>query len=195
MTSWDKWVVIIIIMLMVTLAVQSRGTVIEGAFEDCDWEWRPWATNARAWDKPDQFYEIGHGYSRAFYPYCGRDMVIPENIAAGGYGFGFFASCSGLCSTADGTFAESVDEAVGYCGMDEASCAECWPQTVAWQDTFYREMSNGAEVQEAFDAAMNAVPACLPCLRYHKKREPEQVNETQVVLATVIVPWLMRGRE
>ena len=195
MTRWDKWVVSIIVALLVTLGAQASSTVIEGAFEDCTWEWRPWAMNASAWDKPDQFYEISHGYSRAFYPYCGRDMVTPEDIAVGGYKLGFFASCSGLCSTADGTFAESVDEAVGYCGMDEACCVGCWPQSVAWQDTFYRERSYGAEAQAAFDAAMNAVPACLPCLRYHKKRAPEQVNETQVVLATVIIPWLMRERQ
>jgi len=193
MTTWDKWAIAVILALLLTLAVQAHGTVIEGAYEGCTWEWHPWAMNAAFWDAPDQFYEIAHGGPQLITPLCSRPDITPDQLT--GYRLGFFASCDGMCSVADGTFAESADESVGYCNMSESECGECWPQTVAWQDTFYREMSNGAGAQAAFDAAMNAVPACLPCLRYHKKRVPEQVNETQVVLATVIIPWLMRGRE
>jgi len=183
--------------LLVGIWHNASSVVIEGSADEynCDWEWRIWAINAITWDKPGNFYEIAHGYSRAFYPYCDRDMITPEYIAAGNYSFGFFASCGGLCSTANGTFAESVGESVGYCGMDESSCDGCWMQTVSWQDIFYRERSYGQEIQAAFDAAMNSVPTCIPCLRYHRKRASDEVNETQLVPATVIIPWLMRERK
>lgn len=174
----------------------GQSTVIEGAYDPytpCVWEWRVWATNANYHDRPGNFYEIAHGDSREARPYCGRPAIHPDQIT--GYRFGFFASCGGMCSNADGTFAESVPESVGYCGMSEPYCAEnCWLKVVGWQDIFYREKNAGASVQSAFDAAMNEVPECLPCLRYHKKREPKEVNPTQVVMTTIIVPWLMRNR-
>ena len=173
----------------------ARATVIEGAWDQfsCKLEWHAWALNAAYYDRPGNFYEVAHGDSRGALLYCGRPELTPDQIV--GYSFGFFASCGGLCSNANGTFAESVEESVGWCAMAEPECAACWwVPSMNWQDTFYQNKTAGMTLEESFDAAMNVAPECLPCIRMHRKRKPEEPNPTQLVVTTVIIQWLMRHR-
>jgi len=172
----------------------ARAEVVQGSYSEyiCDNAWDVWAINAGFYNRTERYYIIAHGAPQLFRLNCGRPDITPDQI--NGYNLGFFAGCDAMCSNADHTFAESVPESVGYCNMSESSCDGCWMSTVAWQDAFYRNVDSlGAGA--AYNAAMNAVPSCLPCLRYHKKRTPEQVNETQIVMTTIIVPWLMRKRK
>jgi hypothetical protein len=136
------------------------------------------------------FYELAHGNSTKFYGGC-VDGDFPRVIhASGPYApciegwiaiyekmpFTFIGSCNGLCDTGDNTFAYEFTKGslentavVGYCGMGDTACDNCWANSLEWQDDLFRYMSYGWSVKDAFDMANAEHPMCLAnnCTRFY----------------------------
>jgi len=80
-----------------------------------------------------------------------------------------------MCSTGNNTFAYefrkgSPDDTavVGYCGMSEPQCEDCWGYSIDWQDTLFYYMDLGYSVKDAYDQANASQPACAigNCMRF-----------------------------
>ena len=130
------------------------------------------------------FYELAHGGSSYFASGClggqDYDYTFAGEIGSwiSGYAempFAFIGSCAGMCSVGPGTFAYefrkgSPDKTtvVGYCGMSEPQCADCWMFSIGWQNTLFSYMAQGMTVKEAFDEAGAAYPECAlnDCMRF-----------------------------
>ncbi len=145
------------------------------------------------------FYELAHGGSNAFTNGCSggqygihtTDDDIEGWIA--GYSkmpFTFLGSCYGMCSTGDESFSHefrkgSFEETatVGYCQMSETWCADCWVQSIDWQDAFFEYLSLGWTVKDAHDQANADYPSCggPACMRFAGDQE------------FAIVPVVQRG--
>ena len=129
-------------------------------------------------------YEIAHGGSYSFSSGCIGGQSAEET---GSYEvhywirnfakvpFTFVASCEGLCDTGSGTFSYefrkgSYDSTVtvGYCGMSESYCEQCWWVSLDWQDALFDYMSQGWTVKAAFDQANADYPVCPAggCMRF-----------------------------
>lgn len=122
-------------------------------------------------DSTSMFYELDHGGSTSFHNRCDQDISALEVEAwITGYSsmpFAFIGSCGGLCSTVDNTFSHefrkgsSTDTAVvGYCGMADAVCSDCWPDAIPWQTELFSRMNNGYSVYWAYYYANLAYPDC-----------------------------------
>ncbi len=130
------------------------------------------------------FYELAHGGSNSFANGCsGGQYAVSTNddmveVWINEYTkmpFTFLGSCDGMCSTGDETFSHefrkgSTDETVtvGYCGMSEEWCADCWIQSIDWQTALFTYMSQGWTVRSAFDQANADYPDCggPGCMRF-----------------------------
>jgi len=131
------------------------------------------------------FYELAHGDSYSFYSGCtskdkyesttAKDMRrlisdYPEMR------FAFIGSCEGMCKKGSGTFSNEFRKGsssntvtVGYCGMSEKHCSECWTYSVYWQDVLFDYMHKGKTVKQAFDLALANYPMCAGsnnCMRF-----------------------------
>lgn len=122
-------------------------------------------------DTTVMFYELDHGGSTSFHNRCDQDLAATEietwitNYST--MGFSFIGSCGGLCSTGEDTFATEFRKGsnfdsvvVGYCGMDSAACADCWPDAIAWQTELFRRMDQGYSVSTAYAYANGYSPDC-----------------------------------
>ena len=130
------------------------------------------------------FYELAHGSSTYFASGCTGGTSYETTSAAdieswiSGYTkmpFTFVGSCGGLCSTGDNTFSYefrrgSLDSTVtvGYCGMAEEYCADCWSNSIDWQHALFHYMSLGWTVKASFDQADADYPMCAAsgCMRF-----------------------------
>ena len=130
------------------------------------------------------FYELAHGGSDLFQSGCLLGD-IPSNTTANeietwiaDYAkmpFTFIGSCGGMCDTLDNTFsyefrkgsAEST-VTVGYCGMGESYCGDCWSVSIQWQAALFNYMNQGWTVRAAFDQANADYPVCAnyDCMRF-----------------------------
>lgn len=124
-------------------------------------------------DDTAMFYELAHGGSWSFRNWC------PEYTTAGdvetwlasyaNMPFTFIGSCNGMCDTTDNHLSHEFRKGshrgtatVGYCGMSSvAGCkADCWPDSVDWQDELFSWMNAGSAVGTAFNMANLAYPDC-----------------------------------
>ncbi len=130
------------------------------------------------------FYELAHGGSSYFASGCVNGQAEEYTYASeietwiSGYEkmpFAFIGSCDGMTSTGDGTFAYefrkgSNDDAtvVGYSGMSQYQCDNCWTYSIDWQDALFGYMSSGYAVKDAFDQANADYPVCATpnCMRF-----------------------------
>ena len=130
------------------------------------------------------FYELAHGGSTSFSSGCvggeNPETTYADEIEAWmaeyeKMPFAFVGSCGGMCDTGDGTFAwefrkGSSENAtvVGYCGMGDPQCANCWSYSIAWQNALFSYMLDGWAVKEAFDQANADYPMCADadCMRF-----------------------------
>jgi hypothetical protein len=128
------------------------------------------------------FYEIAHGDFTYFRNGC-PETTTARNIETwlsrySNIPFVFIASCGGLCSTADNTFANefsknlSVDAAiVGYCHMNRSWCnGDCWDVSVEWQDEFFRWLMQGYTVFQSFTITRMIYPECNNCIHFYGDR-------------------------
>jgi hypothetical protein len=117
------------------------------------------------------FYELDHGGSTSFHNRCDQDITATEIeswIAPyASMGFAFIGSCGGLCSTAENTFAAEFSKGhntdttvVGYCGMADWQCDDCWGYAIAWQTELFNRMDQGYTVGYAYTLANAAYPNC-----------------------------------
>ncbi|MBU0706982.1 right-handed parallel beta-helix repeat-containing protein [Patescibacteria group bacterium] len=131
------------------------------------------------------FYTIGHtGYEGAgIITGCsGNDdeilSVTDIAIALDGYPkmpFTYLASCDGMCDTGEFSLAQSFTKGVsedaavvGFCGMAESSCADCWNNIYDWQWSFFSLLSEGNNVGTAFTGADASVyNECTSCIDYY----------------------------
>jgi hypothetical protein len=149
------------------------------------------------------FYELAHGGSTYFTNGC-PDQTTAGDVEAwlddyASLPFAFVGSCEGMCFTGDGTFAHEFRKGldigsavVGYCGMDTQPCETCWGQSVDWQNTLFTRLSQGATVEEAFDAANLDFPACANsnCMRLAGDPDMQLVPEVdRSVCGTFAAPW------
>lgn len=124
-------------------------------------------------DSTAMFYELAHGDSNDFRNECYDDAKIlatQVDTWIGSYAtmaFAFIGSCGGMCSTGDDTFSyefrkgSSVDAVtVGYCGMGDWQCSDCWPDAIDWQTELFTWMNNGYTVGYAYYRANLAYPGC-----------------------------------
>lgn len=149
-----------------------------------------WPTRARIQnliqnDHVGMFYEIAHGSSSYFSSGCiggsSFESTYSSDIASWitGYSemrFTFLASCDGMCNTGSGSFSyafrkglNSNTTTVGYCGMSQSYCADCWTYSVSWQNALFDYMDLGWTVKDAFDQAMADYPTCAGsnnCMRF-----------------------------
>jgi hypothetical protein len=127
------------------------------------------------------FYELGHGNSYDFLHTCPDDQKILDEEVEGWIQdyprmpFTFLGSCGGMCDTTDNTLSYEFRKGtttgavtVGYCGMASANCADCWDNSIGWQDTLFLATSLGVPVSTAFDIANAAFPMCVgaSCTRF-----------------------------
>jgi len=130
------------------------------------------------------FYELAHGASSYFASGClngqNYEYTTASEIASwiSGYAkvpFAFIGSCAGMCSVGPGSFAYEFRKGspdnttvVGYCGMSEPQCEDCWGYSIGWQNTLFSHMAQGKTVKEAFDATSAAYPICASndCMRF-----------------------------
>jgi hypothetical protein len=131
------------------------------------------------------FYELAHGGSYYFANGCidGSyfDFTESSDIESwiAGYPemrFAFIGSCEGMCYTGDNSFSfefrkglNSNTATVGYCGMSEPYCDNCWNYSIVWQDALFSYMFQGWTVKDAFDQAQADYPACASpnnCMRF-----------------------------
>ena len=135
-------------------------------------------------DETAMFYELAHGTSLRFASGCLQGDSYEYTYAyeiemwMDGYEkmpFAFIGSCDGLCSTGYGTLAYAFckgsyqDTAVvGYCGMSDPECDDCWTYSVDWQDALFHYMSIGCAVRDAYFLANADYPACANwgCMRF-----------------------------
>jgi hypothetical protein len=117
------------------------------------------------------FYELDHGGSTSFHNRCDQDITATEIeswIAPySSMGFAFIGSCGGLCNTGEDNFAAEFSKAhttdatvVGYCGMADPECDDCWPNAIAWQTELFTRMNTGYTVGTAYAFANAAFPDC-----------------------------------
>ncbi len=131
------------------------------------------------------FYELAHGGSYSFASGC-----VGGNTAETTYAteietwiatyrkmpFTFIGSCGGMCDISDNSLSYEFRKGsntdtvtVGYCGMSESYCANCWSNSVDWQDALFSYMNDGDTVKQAFDKAQADYPMCASdpsCLRF-----------------------------
>jgi hypothetical protein len=131
------------------------------------------------------FYEVAHGDTSSFISGCyanGNGVTIyARNIETWLAGrekmaFAFIASCFGHCDTCNNTlsyeFRKGSDQntaTVGYCGMSNGYCSDCWSYSVSWQDKMFSYTYEGDTVRTAFDKAMADYPMCWSpnfCIRF-----------------------------
>lgn len=133
--------------------------------------------------KTAMFYEVAHGDSTGFSSDCSPTGYITANEIGSWIAdyrkmpFTFFGSCNGMCDTESGTISYefrkgslSDTATVGYCGMSQDYCSDCWTYSVDWQDALFSYMNEGYSVREAYDKAMADYPMCAPiegsCMRF-----------------------------
>ncbi len=131
------------------------------------------------------FYELAHsggvstqfasGCVGGFYEFTYATDIETWMVGYEKMPFAFIGSCFGLCSTGDGTlayeFRKGSDEdatVVGYCGMSEPQCGDCWTYSIDWQDALFYYVSLGYAVKDACDQADADYPACASgdCMRF-----------------------------
>ena len=131
------------------------------------------------------FYELAHGGDTGFVSGCpdGNNFEYTSTSEVETWiadyqkmPFTFLGSCGGMCSTGDDTLSYefrkgSMDKtvSVGYCGMSEEKCANCWSYSLKWQDNLFNYMSQGWTVKAAFDQALADYPTCAEpnnCMRF-----------------------------
>ena len=127
------------------------------------------------------FYELCHGGSHDFLHTCPDDQRITDGEVEGWIQdyprmpFTFLGSCGGMCDTGDNTlsyeFRKGTSEGavtVGYCGMADPGCADCWDNAVAWQTALFASCLLGNTVSDAFIDANLAFPMCATasCTRF-----------------------------
>ncbi|HVP57111.1 MAG TPA: hypothetical protein VMU02_03350 [bacterium] len=134
-------------------------------------------------DQTAMFFEIAHGDYSTFNYGCenGSWQGLPAfKISAwiGNYAkmpFTFLASCDGMCQLGSGSFSYGFRKGslentatVGYCGMSEIQCDECWGWSLSWQGAMFSYMNQGMTVRAAFDHANADYPPCgvNSCMRF-----------------------------
>lgn len=154
------------------------------------------------------FYELAHGNSTRIWNSCdfnisfdtqpptlGRE-VKPTHIKTwlanrDKMTFTFLGSCGGMCETNAGTFSYEFRKGsnkdsvtVGYCGMDEAKCSNCWNYSIPWQDSLFENIYNGLTIKSAFNIATANYPMCGEsnnCMRF---AGDEQYRMKQIIVPT-----------
>ena len=126
------------------------------------------------------FYELDHGGSTSFWNACDTNTTaidIRNWIASyRKMPFAFIGSCGGMCNTGIGNFSYEFRKGsmesttvVGYCGMADAQCNDCWPLSIEWQTSLFAHMNAGYTVRNAFLHANADYPACAGannCMRF-----------------------------
>ena len=132
------------------------------------------------------FYELAHGGSTSFSSGCVGGQSYENTTASeietwiSSYmkmPFAFIGSCGGMCSTGDNTLSYEFRKGstantatVGYCGMADWQCDDCWPDSVDWQDRMFYRMNQGWTVKAAYDDANTQYPDCMDdshyCMRF-----------------------------
>ena len=131
------------------------------------------------------FYELAHGGSYYFangciggsyFEYTEASDIESWIAAYPEMRFTFIGSCEGMCYTGNNSFSfefrkglSSNTVTVGYCGMSESYCDNCWGYSVDWQDALFSYMYSGWTVKDAFDQAQADSPACAGqnnCMRF-----------------------------
>jgi hypothetical protein len=129
------------------------------------------------------FYEFSHGNSTGFSSDCSDSGYITASEIRSWIAyyskipFTFIGNCDGMCDTGTGSLSYefrkgslSDTASVGYCGMSQDYCSDCWTYSVDWQDALFSYMNEGYSVREAHDKAMADYPMCAPaqgsCMRF-----------------------------
>jgi len=123
-------------------------------------------------------YEYCHGGVNYFWNSC-DDITYDEEVVTWlkGYSkmpFVFLANCEGLCETGPGTLVYAFAKGspsdtviVGYCGMSESRCSECAEFRALWEDLFFKKLSEGYTVEEAYNSSNDTYPSCEDCILYY----------------------------
>jgi len=123
------------------------------------------------------FYELAHGNSDYFVIsgspsyliYAGpiiEWMSERERML-----FTFLGSCHGMCRTTNAlasAFNKNDTETaavVGYCGMSENVCRNCWSVSIDWQEAFFEYIDQGFDTTLAFNKSLQDYPQCKSCVR------------------------------
>lgn len=131
-------------------------------------------------DDTAMFYELAHGGSWRFRNYCpgytNADSIETWLISFASLPFAFIGSCDGMCDLGDKTlsyeFRKESDVGtvtIGYCGMSEEKCANCWEYSVWWQGVLFSYMAKGFTIKDSFDKANLEYPICAgtnDCMRF-----------------------------
>lgn len=159
------------------------------------------------------FYELAHGDSRGFLNGCyynsGDDTwTYPTNVTSwlasrDKLGFVFIGSCGGMCETSAGTFSYEFRKGsneksvtVGYCGMGDSKCADCWGYSISWQNNLFENISRGDTVKTAFDKALVNYPMCGEpnnCMRFAGD-ESYRITDSLTPTPTLLSGCILDGK-
>jgi hypothetical protein len=130
------------------------------------------------------FYEIAHGGSTRFTSGCIGETSFESTSSTeietwiANYRkmpFTFLGSCNSMCSIEKGTFSYEFRKGsnentatIGFCGMGQEHCSNCWSNEFGWESLLFYYMSQGYTVKDAFDEANADIPICLNsnCVRF-----------------------------
>ena len=127
------------------------------------------------------FYELAHGDSYGFLHTCPDGNITTDDEVEAWIQdyprmpFTFLGSCGGMCDTGDNSFSYEFRKGtstgavtVGFCGMASAGCADCWDNSMGWQNAFFQACSLGETASDAVIAANLAFPMCATgsCTRF-----------------------------
>ncbi|MBD3368511.1 MAG: T9SS type A sorting domain-containing protein [Candidatus Eisenbacteria bacterium] len=154
------------------------------------------------------FYELAHGGSFSFGSGCTGGTAYETTYASeieawiAGHGrmpFAFIGSCGGMCSISDGSLSYEFRKGsswatttVGYCGMGDEICGDCWVVSIDWQNAFFSYVNAGDTVEDAYEQALADFPSCAGpvCMRFAgdttmvlvpavERRSPEWTDATE----------------
>jgi hypothetical protein len=128
-------------------------------------------------------YQFGHGSYTSFANSClngvSYEFVYSEDVRlwmkyAPPKLFVFLGHCDGMCDTGIGSFSYEYRKGgnqgtttIGYCGMSENQCSNCWPNALVWQKSMFRYIFfYGYSVKQAFYQATADFPMCNGCVRF-----------------------------
>jgi len=129
------------------------------------------------------FYELAHGGSTNFHNTCpdsGRIYASEVKSWIASYRkmpFTFLGSCGAMTDTSANTLSyefrkgsSSSATTVGYSHMDASYCADCWPQSINWQNAFFNYAKAGKTIKKSMEDALADYPQCAQsegnCMRF-----------------------------
>ena len=151
--------------VILAAAIAQKTLVIEGP-SNCtpeEYQWKMLANNAREHMPKGGLYIIAHGSPWWVRAGCDEPLLLATSLNE--RRFSYIASCNGLCETRSESFAyELGGTVIGYCGMDEDRCGDCWHDAYLFQNRLFMKINTGTSINMAYGEMIEELPHCSECI-------------------------------